>query len=186
VTLARTYILAVAVALVVAEIVHPNVLPHKGVSHPSLAREGGRLPLSWEQLDDLPPVVQPAIGNIDLVTAVIRGKKYPVPPAGRLGPRDSLIVQGWCADPQAHEPGAGLLAIVDDSRRIDVSAGYGKPRDDAAKLYAAPAMSPVGFDFRLTSHELGVGAHTLRVAIVASDGHGIFVYPVVAQFTVEP
>ncbi|MBD5653805.1 MAG: hypothetical protein IAI50_01335 [Candidatus Eremiobacteraeota bacterium] len=181
---ARVVLLVVVLALVGAEIVRPTTVPAKRLSHPSLTRGAGQLPLDHYHLDDLPPIVQPAIGNIDGVDAIVAGTARPIVPVTLLGRNDVLAVSGWCADPEARAAGAGLLAIVDDYVRIDVSSSYGNPRLDVARLYATPAMEAVGFDFRLSAAQIGAGTHALRVAVVAADGHGIFIFPTIAHVTV--
>jgi hypothetical protein len=183
---ARIAALAVAVALVVAEIVRPTTVPAKRLGHPSLARAGGQLPLSQEQLDDLPPIIAPAIGNIDVAHAIVRGRPRPLVSSEPLAGNDGFEVAGWCADPEARAAGAGLVAIVDGSRRIDASAGYGGVRPDVARLFASPAMAPVAFDVRLRASQIGPGRHSLRVAVVARDGRGIFVFPTVVRISVAP
>jgi hypothetical protein len=164
--------------LVVAEIVRPTQLSVKKISSASSRAMGAVTRLDPEQLADLPPIVAPALGNIDAATIFSGAGRVPVAVA-RITPmssRDDLDLVGWCADPEARAPGAALLAIV-DGRRIDASGAYGRSRPDVAKHIGVPAMDATGFDVRLRGSELGLGTHTVRIGIVAADRRGLFLFP---------
>jgi hypothetical protein len=175
----------IALVLLIAEIVRPTTIPPKRLSHPRPAAAGSALGLSQEQIDDLPPIVEPAIGNLDALHAIAGGREVPLV-AGRLRSHDQLEISGWCADPEARAAGAGLIAIVDDTKRFDVNAGYGGERLDVARSYGTRAMEPVGFDIRLPAGALGPGVHAIQVSVIARDGRGIFIFPTIAHVAVAP
>jgi hypothetical protein len=185
-SLARVCALAVMLALAAAEGVRPTTIPPKRWSHPSLLRGAGLLPLTHEQLDDLPPIVRLAVGNIDSVRARGDGPPRLLVSGGRLGAGGFLEMTGWCADPDARAPGAGLLLIVDGTRRIDVSDAYGAARADVAKYFRTPSLTNVGFDFRIGAGRIGAGSHGLQVAVVARDGGGIFLFPAIVRVSISP
>jgi len=183
---ARAYALAVALALTAAEAVRPTTIPPKRLSHPSLVRGAGLLPLTQEQLEDLPPIDRLAVGNIDGVRARGGGPPRLLVSGGRLGEREVLEMTGWCGDPDARAPGAGLLLVVDGTRRIDVSDAYGAARADVARFYRTPSLTNVGFDVRIGADRIGAGAHGLQIAVVARDGEGIFLFPTIVRLSISP
>jgi len=174
VTFSRIVLGGIAALLVGAEIVRPTHWTLKKISRTSLAANS-RAPLDREALDDLPPIVTPALGNIDAALVVPSGRGI------------ALELIGWCADPQTRATAATLLAIVDGRRRIDETASYGRARPDVARVLHAPGARDAGFFIRLSGAELGPGPHTVRVAVVASDRRGIFIFPTPENLTVpEP
>jgi hypothetical protein len=170
-TFSRIALGAIAALLVGAEIVRPTHWAAKKISRTSLAANSGA-PFDREALDDLPPIVTPALGNIDAALVVASGRGI------------VLELIGWCADPESRATAPTLLAIVDGRRRIDETAGYDRPRPDVARFLDAPGMNDAGFLIRLSGAELGPGPHTIRVAVVATDRRGIFVFPTPETVTV--
>jgi hypothetical protein len=171
VTFSRIALGGIAVLLLGAEIVRPTQWTAKKISRTSLAANSGA-PFDREALDDLPPIVTPALGNIDKALVVANGRDI------------ALELYGWCADPETRATAPTLLAIVDGRRRIDETAGYDRARADVASYLKAPGMNDAGFFIRLSGAELGPGPHTVRVAVVASDRRGIFVFPTPETVTV--
>ena len=175
----------VAVALLAAELFRPTTVPQKRLSHPHAALGAARVALTQEQIDDLPPIVAPAVGNIDGAAATLHGVPQPLRQPLRIGEAETLVISGWCADPETHAAGVGLIAIVDDTRRIDVSDAYGGERADVAKLFGT-AAAPVEFIVPLRGSRIGRGEHGLRVAVIAPDARGIFIFPTVVHVFVSP
>ncbi len=170
----RIALTGIAALLVGAEIVRPTNWTPKKISRTSLAANSGA-PFDREALDDLPPIVTPALGNIDAALVVPSGRGI------------ALELIGWCADPETRATAKTLLAIVDGRQRIDETAGYGRSRPDVARVLKAPGAKDAGFLVRLSGAELGPGRHTVRMAVVASDRRGIFVFPTPETVTVpEP
>lgn len=170
-TFSRIALGGIAALLVGAEIVRPTHWTAKKISRTSLAASS-RAPFDREALDDLPPIVTPALGNIDAALVVPNGRGI------------ALELIGWCADPETRAAASTLLAIVDGRRRIDETASYGRARPDVARFLGAPRMKDSGFSIRLSGAELGPGLHTVRIAVVASDRRGIFVFPTPETVTV--
>jgi len=183
--LARYALCAIAVILIGAEVVRPTTFHAKRVSHTSLLGIEAHPALDQTELDDLPPIVNPAIGNIDATSVAFRGGREGALDAAVPVPRDATLrLIGWVADPLARAPGSLLLAIVDGTRRIDVTAGYHVTRDDAARILNAPALREAGFVVDLPVAQLGPGAHTLRIAVVTADGRAVSIFPTVVKLYV--
>jgi hypothetical protein len=180
---ARSALGAIAVILIGAEVVRPTTFHPKRVSHTSLLGLQAHPALDQAELDDLPPIVDPALGNIDAAGILEHGHEDALVAAVPVARDATLRLVGWCADPLARAPGSQLLAIVDGSRRIDVSAGYHLARDDAARILHAPALRDAGFVVDLPVAELGPGTHTLRIAVVTADGSAVSIFPTVVAFT---
>jgi len=179
----RYALCAIAVILIGAEVVRPTTFHAKRVSHVSMLGIEAHPALDQAELDDLPPVVNPAIGNID-ASSVTSGGHEDALEASVPVPRDATLrLVGWVADPLARAPGSVLLVIVDGTRRIDVTPGYHVARDDAARILNTPALREAGFVVDLPVAELGPGAHTLRIAVVTADGRAISIFPTVVSFT---
>jgi hypothetical protein len=183
VSFARYALCAIAVILIGAEVVRPTTFHAKRVSHVSLLGLGPPPALDQAELDDLPPIVTPALGNIDAVIVVADGRERALAPDGALPRTAALRLVGWCADPVTRAAGSSLLAIVDGKRRIDLSSGYRLPREDAARILNAPALRASGFAVELPAAELGPGPHAIRVAVVTSDGRAISIFPTVVRVT---
>ena len=80
----------------------------KRASHPGPHGSARALPLTQEQLDDLPPFVTLAVGNIDGIQVLGHGRPRLVVSGARIGENEVVEIAGWCADPDARAPGAGL------------------------------------------------------------------------------
>jgi hypothetical protein len=180
-TIQRLALCIIAVALAVAELVRPTTFHAKHVSHTSLLGMTARPALDQTELDDLPPIVTPALGNIDGTFLVEAGKTTTLVPGATVPSSATIRIVGWCADPQARAPGSMLLAIVDAKRRLNVTRDYGRRRDDVARDLATPALSASGFDVDLPAAELGPGPHDLRVAVVTVDERAINTFPAVVS-----
>jgi hypothetical protein len=173
---------AIALALAGAEIARPTTFHSKRVSHASLLGIVARPALDQSELDNLPPIVTPAIGNIDAVFVIEAGRTRPLT-ADATVPRDATIrLVGWCADPQAREPGFLLLAVVDGKRRIDVTRGYRIKRPDVAIALQTPALLDSGFAIDLPAAEFASGPHEVRVAVVTADQRSVTEFPTVVRF----
>jgi hypothetical protein len=173
---------AIALALVGAEIARPTTFAPKRVSHTSLLGIEARPPLDQAELDNLPPIVSPAIGNIDATFVVEGGRTKPLTPDAAV-PRDATVrLVGWCGDPQAREPGFMLLAIIDGTRRIDVTNGYRTARPDVAIYLQTPGLLKTGFTVDLPAAELGPGPHDVRVAVVTADQRSVSEFPTIVRF----
>jgi hypothetical protein len=135
------------------------------------------------ELDDLPPIVTPAFGNVDAAYVVTRGRAVRFPPDTPVRPGATIRIVGWCADPQARAAGAKLLLIVDGTKRIDVSSDYGAARPDVAAVFAAPAMRDTGFAIDVRADAFGPGAHDLHVAVVTADERAISEFPTAITFS---
>jgi hypothetical protein len=185
VSVARYVLVAMAFVLLGAEIARPTAFAPKRVSPASLARAGARASLDRTELDDLPPIDAPALGNLDAAVAVVGGSPVPLATGTVLPPDASLRMVGWCADPLARVPGALLLAIV-DGRRLDVSASYRLRRDDVARTLGAPTLRDVGFAFDLPARALGPGVHAVRFAVVTADLRALSLFPALVRVQVSP
>ena len=168
---------AIVALLVVAEIVRPTHLTPKKVSYRTLAAVSAGGTLDREALEDLPPIVTPALGNIDVAAIESGSKTRPLTIAATMRLDDDLLLVGWCANPETHAAASALVATIDGRRRIDVTASYHLTRPDVADYYHAPAMAPSGFAVRLSGSVLGPGTHTIRMSVVDTDERGLFVYP---------
>ncbi len=172
----------IVLALVGAEIARPTTLHPKRVSHTSMLGIEARPALDQLELDDLPPIVTPALGNIDASSVIEAGRAKPLTP-GATVPGDATIrLAGWCADPQARTPGFMLLAIVDAKRRIDVTRDYRRARPDVASVLQTPALSDTGFTIDLPASEFGPGPHEIRMAVVTADQGAVSEFPTVVTF----
>jgi hypothetical protein len=175
---------AIVLALAVAEIVRPTTFAPKRVSHTSMLGIVARPTLDQAELDDLPPTVTPAIGNIDSTFAIVAGRARPLM-SGETVPRGATVrLVGWCGDASVGEPGSVLLAVVDAKRRIDVSSGYRLRRDDVATTLHAPALRDTGFSVDLSANDLGPGVHDVRIALVTADERAVSEFPTVVSFSV--
>ena len=175
----RIAFVAIVLAVAVAEIVRPTQFAAKRVSHTSMLGIAAHAALDKTDIDDLPPIVTPAMGNIDGAFALDAGGIAPFASGSVLRDDATLRLAGWCADPRARAPGVLLLAIVDGTRRIDVTGGYRRPRPDVAAYFKNPAMRDTGFTVDLSRAELGPGPHTVRIAIVTADETAISEFPTV-------
>lgn len=174
---------AIVVALIGAEIAHPTTFHSKRVSHASMLGITATPTLDQAALDDLPPIVTPALGNIDAVYVIESGRTTSLAPGASV-PRDATLrIVGWGADRQALAPGFMLLAIVDGKRRIDVTSGYRIPRPDVAAFFKAPALRDTGFTFDLPAAALGPGPRDLRMAVVTADGRAVSEFPTVVRLS---
>lgn len=174
----------IALALAGAEIARPTQFAPKRVSRTAfgiVARPIDRL-----ELDDLPPVTQPALGNVDAVFLLAGGRPTLLAAGGTVPRGTALQIDGWCADPRALAPGVALLALVDGGRRIDVSAAYRKPRYDVAATLKAPALRDTGFAVVLPAAGFEPGAHEVRLAVVMADGRAIAEFPTPVRFRRAP
>jgi hypothetical protein len=180
----RFALAAIVIVFFCAEIARPTTFATKRSAHVRAAGSGASY-LDQAELDDLPPIVMPALGNIDDASVVADGRARAFEGDAELGPDAELRIVGWCADPQTHEPGAELIAIVDRTRRIDFTTGYRIARPDVAKYYAAPAMRATGFTLALPAREIGAGRHEIAIAVVTADGGSIATLPTIVHVRIR-
>jgi hypothetical protein len=181
----RIALVAIVVALVAAEIVRPTTFHAKRLGHATIAATGAHAKLDQAELDDLPPSLRPALGSIDRVLVVTPNGAHAFHAGESISKSTTLRVAGWCADPQSRAPGLALLSIVDRRRRMDVTEDYRILRPDVAKFYSAPAMQATGFGVEIAASTLGVGDHTMSIAVVTSDGGSVATFPVPLRFSVR-
>ncbi len=96
----------------------------------------------------------------------------------------TVVLAGWCADPIARTRGRTIFAIVDGHRRLVAHRAYGIVRADVGTYFATPSLSDVGFTIEVTAAALGLGKHTLQVALVSADSRGYYRFPTVVRLIV--
>lgn len=97
-------------------------------------------------------------------------------PAGQ-----ATVFDGFAFDATVKAPARGVDVVVDGKA---YGASYGSARPDVAAYFKAPALVKVGFRTTLPAGALAVGAHTVLLRVVATDGKGYFDSPV-AVFSVN-
>lgn len=181
--LANSVAAAIVLWYIIGAAMHPPLFgrPQVATAPPSNATAPPRLALSAGQLNALVPVKgTAALGNIDVLT------KPDGSPAGSRFPSDAKVeVDGWVADPLLRTPGAGLIFIIDGSRRFDATKWYGTDRPDVAEAYGIAALAATGFHgVPLPLSGLGAGSHTLSAGVIAPDGRRYYALPARVSFEV--
>ena len=176
---------AIVVAFVGAEIVHPTTYTLKRSTLIAALTPTNDAPIDSLVLDDLPPIGEPALGNIDERRVVVAGRARPIVDDATIPLAGTIVLVGWCADPISRTRGRSLFVIVDGHRRFVAHRVYGTARANVATYFATPSLSDVGFTIEVAAHELGLGKHTLQVALVSADSQGYYRFPTVVRLTVS-
>jgi len=176
---------AIVVAFVAAEIVHPTTYAPKRSTHIAALSLTNDAPIDSLILDDLPPIAEQALGNIDVRRVVVSGRAAPITNDATIPLDGTLVLAGWCADPIARTRGQTIFIIADGHRRLVTHRAYGVARADVATYFAAPSLTDVGFTIEIAARELGLGKHTLQVALVSADSRGFYRLPTVVRLTVS-
>ena len=176
---------AIIVAFVAAEIVHPTTFVQKRSTRIAALSLTNDAPIDSLILDDLPPIVEQALGNIDVRRAIVSGRAAPITNDATIPLDGTLVLAGWCADPIARTRGRTIFIIADGHRRLVTHRAYGVARADVATYFAAPSLTDVGFTIEIAARELGLGKHTLQVALVSADTRGFYRFPTVVRLTVS-
>lgn len=187
-TLRRVPVLAfvaIVVAFLAAEIVHPTTYTPKRSTHIAALSLTNDAPIDSLILDDLPPIAEQALGNIDVRRVVVAGREAPITDDATIPLAGTLVLAGWCADPIARTRGQTIFIIVDGHRRLVAHRAYGIARPDVVTYFATPSLSDVGFTIEIAARELGLGKHTLRVALVSADSRGFYRFATVVRLTVS-
>jgi len=180
----RGTLMAMLVMLVAAEITHPTTFSPKHIAYRSASGFANPAPDRLE-LDDLPPIVQPAIGNVDVATVDDRGKSKPFVD-GALIQRGAVIrLVGWCADPITRARGTQLLAIIDGTTRIPETGDYSIPRPDVARVLRSSAALWTGYRIDVSTKEMSIGPHRLQIAVASSNDQSIAIFPETIVFTIR-
>ena len=176
---------AIVVAFLAAEIVHPTTYTPKRSTHIAALSLTNDAPIDSLILDDLPPIAEQALGNIDVRRVVVAGREAPITDDATIPLAGTLVLAGWCADPIARTRGQTIFIIVDGHRRLVAHRAYGIARPDVVTYFATPSLSDVGFTIEIAARELGLGKHTLRVALVSADSRGFYRFATVVRLTVS-
>lgn len=176
---------AIVVAFLAAEIVHPTTYTPKRSTHIAALSLTNDAPIDSLILDDLPPIAEQALGNIDVRRVVVAGREAPITDDATIPIAGTLVLAGWCADPIARTRGQTIFIIVDGHRRLVAHRAYGIARPDVVTYFATPSLSDVGFTIEIAARELGLGKHTLRVALVSADSRGFYRFATVVRLTVS-
>ena len=176
---------AIIVAFVAAEIVHPTTFVPKRSTHIAALSLTNDAPIDSLILDDLPPIVEQALGNVDVRRVIVAGRARPIADDATVPLDGTLVLAGWCADPIARTRGRTIFIIADGHRRLVTHRAYGVARADVATYFAAPSLTDVGFRIEVAARELGLGRHTLQVALVSADSRGFYRFPTVVRLTVS-
>jgi len=179
----RAAVVAILVALVGAEVVRPTTFAAKRIAYRS-SGAASVVALDRIELDGLPPIVQPALGNIDVATVIEHGRSRPFAQSESV-PRGAVInLVGWCADPIARSRGALLLAIVDGKQRIDETPDYSVIRPDVARALNSNDALWTGYRIDVATTNLSLGRHQVEVAVMRSSDRTIAVFPEPIAFSV--
>ena len=165
---------AIVVAFVAAEIVHPTTYTPKRSTHIAVLSTTNDAPIDALVLDDLPPIDGTALGNIDERRIVVAGRARSIVDDATIPIAGTIVLVGWCADPSTRTRGRSLFVIVDGHRRLVAHRTYGVARPDVATYFAAPSLTDVGFTIDVAARDLGLGKHTLQVALVSTDSRGYY------------
>ena len=175
---------AIVVAFLAAEIVHPTTYTPKRSTHIAALSLTNDAPIDSLILDDLPPIAEQALGNID-VRRVVVGRAGPIADDATIPLTGTLVLAGWCADPIARTRGQTIFIIADGHRRLVTHRAYGVARADVATYFATPSLTDVGFRIEVAARELGLGKHELQVALVSADSRGYYRFPTFVRLTVS-
>jgi hypothetical protein len=113
----------------------------------------------------VPRSTRTATGVIDSLT--VAG----VEPSGdRFRAGSTIVVRGWAGDPGSKTPDSGLILVVDGTRRVDATRGYGGERPDVAQGLHAPVMLRSNLEAPLETAGMPKGSHWLELAPISADG----------------
>ena len=176
---------AIVVAFVAAEIALPTTYTLKRSTHIAALTPTNDAPIDSLVLDDLPPIGEPALGNIEVRRVAVDGGEQPLVDDATIPLAGTLVLAGWCADPIARTRSRTIFIIVDGHRRLVAHRAYGIARPDVATYFATPSLTDVGFTIDVAAREFGLGKHTLQVALVSADSQGYYRFPTVVRLTVS-
>ena len=108
---------------------------------------------------------------IDVVGVVHAGQEKPMPARFTADPADSLLVEGWAADPAAAKPATAVCLVIDGSVSVRAVALYGSMRPDVAAALGSTDLAKTGYHLQIPIHALPKGQHHIGVAVVASGGN---------------
>jgi hypothetical protein len=166
-------LVAIALAIAVAEIVRPTHFAPKRLSHATgLAVPGSGL--DSNVLDSLPPIDKQALGSIDFVQYELAGKTVSITTQRAIPHVARIVFIGWCGDPDVVGTGAGAFLSVDGRTRIDVSSGLGGYRPDVVKYYSSSLLAHSGFRITVDAAAIGPGTHEIQFGVIARDRRGYF------------
>lgn len=80
----------------------------------------------------------------------------------------TLHVRGW-ATTITGVPGPALVAIVDHTKRIDISSIYGRARPDVATALKKESARKSGFDGAVPIAGLAAGPHVIEIGVASED-----------------
>lgn len=87
----------------------------------------------------------------------------------------TLHVRGW-ALAVSGRPASALVAIIDHTKRVDITNLYGQPRPDVVASLKNPGARKSGFDGIVPLPTLSAGPHSVDVVVASSDRNS-FQYP---------
>lgn len=87
----------------------------------------------------------------------------------------TLHVRGW-ALAVSGRPASALIAIIDHTKRVDITDLYGQPRPDVVASLKNPGARKSGFDGIVPLPTLSAGPHSVDVVVASNDRHS-FQYP---------
>ena len=132
--------------------------------------------LDQQALDNLPNITLPAHGNIDFV-AIKNGGRVTASKSPTVTRDEQIELRGWLADPVAQDAAGGLFLILNETRRLDYSSGYGLARPDVSAFLKNPRLTDTGFVIDVPASLLRPGVNELQLGVVASDQRGFFKFP---------
>jgi hypothetical protein len=171
----------VFVAFLAGSLLRPVEFTSKRESLESAVAEGvsgtdrSSVTLDQQSLDDLPNIPVPAAGHIDVV-GMRRGGDFSPSTSPRLTAGEEVELHGWAGDPVAKRAGSGLFAIVNSTRRIDVSPDYGSGHAAAVRPVESGPQGTI-FVVDLPASALQQGSNQIELGIVAQDQRGFFKLP---------
>ncbi len=92
-------------------------------------------------------------------------------PPAVTGAATPMLIDGFGFDPVAKQPAKGVDVVIDGKA---YGTAYGHARPDVGDYFKTPALAPSGFRVTLPAGTAAVGAHTLRIRVVATDGQSYF------------
>ncbi len=170
----RIALATIAVALIFAEIARPTHFAPKKLSRAMGAALTGS-GLDQNVLDSLPPIDKQALGSIDLLQYVERGKTVTLSSKVAVPAGADVVFVGWCGDPDLKATGAGAFLSIDGRARIDVSRFLGDRRPDVVRYYSSPPLLLSGFRIAVPAKSIGSGTHEIQFGVIAKDRRGYFV-----------
>jgi hypothetical protein len=170
-TQARIYAVAFAVVFVAGAAVHrlaehrpDNIAPAPAAiapdeTNPSDAQGSAAAPGAVD-IKALNLVGPKTAGSVDLVEVTKAG---------------TLHIRGW-ALAVSGRPASALVAIIDHTKRVDITNLYGQPRPDVVASLKNPEARRSGFDGVVPLPTLSAGPHSVDVVVASSDRNS-FQYP---------